>query len=268
QAETEAMLEAEINAFGDGDMAGCAALKFEIASRELSSGDWTACCQSAREVLALAQRKEDRSQELACHRLLAKGNASRGNIDAAAEHLDQATAMLDGLLDGDFTYSLDAVVWIGWSDALLERWDDALRHFGKAVEFASRTGRLLVLPHMLVGYVLALYNKGRLAEAQAAAEYTGYLAPMSGSPEQLMGAYSMLAWTDTVMGRHDRARESGLAADRQLRGGVGGFGALALRMLAEARLMAGDHEECLALVSLVGGPGLPGTDACSRIGWY
>lgn len=267
-AETDAMLRAEIDALGDGDLAGCAALKFEIASRELSGGDWASCCRWAHEALALAQHSQSRYQELACHGLLAKANVSGGDLEVAARHLAYATAILDGMLDGDFTYSLDAVLWIGWSDALLERWDDALRHFGKAVEFASRSGRLLALPHLLVGHVFALVNKGRLAEAQSAAEYAVYLAQRSGSSEQLMSAYSMLAWTDTIMGRLDRALESGVAADRQLRGGVGGFGALALRMLAEARLMTGDPEGCLALVSLVGGPGLPGADTCSRISWY
>ena len=266
--ETDAMLRAEIDALGGGDLAGCAALKFEIASRELSRGDWTACCRLAHEALALAQQSQVRYQELAWHGLLAKANASGGNLDVAAAHLGHATAILDGMLDRDFTHSLDAVLWIGWSDALLEHWDDALRHFGKAVEFASRSGRLLALPHMLTGHLLALFNNGRLAEAQDAAEYAVYLAQQSGSPEQLMSAYSMLAWMDTVMGRLDRALESGVAADRHLRGGVGGFGALALRMLGEARLLTGDHEGCLALISLVGGPSLLNADTCSRIAWY
>jgi DNA-binding CsgD family transcriptional regulator len=159
-------------------------------------------------------------------------------------------------------------VWIGWSDALLERWDDALRHFDRAVQFATSAGRVLALPHLLVGQVFALYTKGRLAEAQAAAEHAVYLAQQSGSPEQLISAYSTLAWTDATMGRMDRGMESGMVAADQLHGTVGGFEALALRMLAEARLMTGDQEGCLALVDAIGGPNLLAADACFRIAWY
>lgn len=273
--ETAAMLRAEIEALGENDPAGRAALIFELAARELhGDGGWSECRRSAREALRLAEESGGRSRQLACHGLIAKASVSGGDMDAAAEHLERATAILDGMLDGDFTYSLDAVVWVGWSDALLERWDDALRHFGKAVEFAMRTGRQLALPHLLVGQVFALYNTGRLAESQAAAENAVYLAQQSGSPEQLISAYSMLAWTDVIMGRMDRGLESILVATDHIRGGIGGVGgvggfeALALRMLAEAKLLAGDPEGCLALVPAVGGAELPATDACSRMAWY
>ncbi|MBT2208101.1 hypothetical protein KLI87_08315 [Actinomadura sp. NEAU-AAG7] len=268
-AETAALLRAEIETLGDNDPAGRAALMFELAARELhGGGGWSACSRVARQALRLAEECGSRSRQLACHGLLAKACVSGGMLEAAADHLGRATAILDGMLDGDFTYSLDAVVWVGWSDALLERWDDALRHFGKAVEFATRTGRQLALPHLLVGQVFALYNTGRLAEAQAAAENAVYLAQQSRSPDQMISAYSMLAWTDVIMGRMDRGLESILVATDHVRGEVGGFEALALRMLAEAKLLAGDPEGCLTLLPAVGGAELPATDACSRMAWY
>jgi len=43
------------------------------------------------------------------------------------------------------------VEWIAWSEIVLERWDDALRHFTKGVEFAVRADHRLTLPHLLVG---------------------------------------------------------------------------------------------------------------------
>jgi DNA-binding CsgD family transcriptional regulator len=127
---------------------------------------------------------------------------------------------------------------------------------------------VLALPYLLIGQVFALYNRGRLADAAAAAEHAVYLAQQSGSPDQLISAHSMLAWTDTIMGRMDRGMQNCLVAAEQISGTVGGFGALALRMLAEARLMTRDYEGCLALVSAVGGPNLPTADACSRVAWY
>jgi DNA-binding CsgD family transcriptional regulator/tetratricopeptide (TPR) repeat protein len=267
-AETDALLRAELAALGDEHLGGRAALVFEIAARELSGGDWAACCRWAEEGLQLAQRSQNKSRQMACHGLMAKANLRAGNRDAAARHHAEATAILDRMLDGDFAYSLDAVVWIGWTDSLLECWDDALRHFDKAVEFATRAGRLLALPHLLVGQVFALYNRGLLREAQAAAEYAVYLAHQSGSPDQLASAHSMLAWTDTIMGRFDRAVESGNVAAGHLNATVVGFAAIAARMLAEARLMSGDVEGCIALVNSSGAVNVPTADACFRLAWY
>lgn len=267
-AETDTMLRAELAALGDDDPVGRAALLFEIAAWELSRGDWAGCCRDAGEALRLSRLHQDRPRELCCQGLIAKAMVSAGNIEAAADHLAAATAILDGMLDGDFVFSLDAVAWVGWADALLERWEDAIRHFDKAVGIGVRTGRQLALPHLLVGQVFALYNRGRLADAHAAAEHAVRLAQQSGSPEQLVGAYSVLAWTDVIVGRVDHSAVSDLAAIGQFRGSVSGFQALALRMLAEARLMSGDPEGCLALVSAVGGPNLRYTDACSRVSWY
>jgi ATP/maltotriose-dependent transcriptional regulator MalT len=272
RAEADAMLRAEYASLGEADTVGRAALMFEIASRELDKGDWPSCSRWAAEALDLARREGHRSQELSCLGLMAKASVSVGDLRTATERLEEATAILDGMLDGDYAYGLGAVVWVGWSDVLLERWDEALGHFDKAIEFAGRSGRLLALPHLLVGQVFALYNRGRLREAGRAAEYAVYLAQRSGSPEQLLGAYSMLAWTDTIMGRSDRAAESGGvesgAATVGFRRTVSSFEALALRMLAEARLMTGDPEGCLALSGRVGGPELRSADACSRVAWY
>jgi DNA-binding NarL/FixJ family response regulator len=266
--ETDAMLLAEVRALGDTDPAGLAALLFEIAARELNVGRWFACVERAQESLTIAQELGSRPRQLACHGLIAKANVVGGEFGQATRHLAVASAMLDRMLDGDFAFSLDAVVWIGWSYALLERWDDALRHFNKAVAFANRAGRLLALPHLLVGQVFALYNTGRLAEAQAAAEYAVYFVQPTGSPEQLLGAYSTLAWTDTITGRTERGMESIRVAAGQLHGPLGGFGVLAVRLLAEARLITGDAEGCLALATTVVGPDLMAADVCSRVAWY
>jgi DNA-binding CsgD family transcriptional regulator len=143
-----------------------------------------------------------------------------------------------------------------------------LRHFERAAEFATKAGRLLALLPLLAGYVLTLYNAGRVRDARTAAEYAVCLARQSGGSEQLFCAHSMLAWMDTVAGRPDRAEESSLAAGGHLCGAAGGPGAVALRMLGEARLMTGDHEGCLDLASLAGGAGLSRTDPCSRVAWY
>ncbi|MET0135873.1 MAG: LuxR C-terminal-related transcriptional regulator [Kibdelosporangium sp.] len=267
-AEADAMLRAEVALLGPGDTSpACGMLKFEIAAVRLGNGEPDACLSWAHEALAMAG--ESSTLQAACHGLIALAHATTGELGTASESLDLATHVLDGMLDNQFARSTDAVVWIAWAEMLLERWDDALRHFTKAVEFATSSGYRLGLPHLLVGRMSALRNRGSLAEAQAAAEHAVHLAHQSGSPEQLISAFSIRAWTATVLDRPAEAAESDRIAMSHAKASSNGWcEPLALRMLAEARLFGGDHDGCLALAATVGGPHLLAADACSRVAWY
>ncbi|MEC3975015.1 helix-turn-helix transcriptional regulator [Amycolatopsis sp. H20-H5] len=268
-AETEAMLRAEIEVLGKPESMACARLTYEFACCQLSSGDSASCREAAARALAVAKQHDQIPLQVACLGLLAMAEVTSGEIGAAADHTRGAVLLLDAMLDNDFAHSLDAVVWIGWSEVLLERWDEALRHFEKAVEVATRTQRWLVLPHLLVGVVFAQRNRGRLAEARAAAEHAVHLAEKSRSPEQTTSAYSTLSWIDATLGDLDRALESGLIATDQNRESASGWcETLAMRMLADVRLMSRDYEEAMALVSAAGGPDLADADVCSRVAWY
>jgi DNA-binding CsgD family transcriptional regulator/tetratricopeptide (TPR) repeat protein len=267
-AETDAMLRTEIEAV-DEDTAASAALKFELAAGRLKSGESEECCQWANEALATATRIGHERLPLSCLGLMAKAKALDGNTEAAADHVDQATTILDRMLDGEFAASLEVVEWIAWSEIVLERWDDALRHFTKGVEFAVRADHRLTLPHLLVGQGFVLRSLGRFAEAHVAAEHAVELAEQSGSPEQLVSAHAMRAWTDSILGRPDSAIEHGMIATEWFKDTTTGWrDALALRILAEARLMNGDYEGCLALAEAVGGPDLPTTTLYTRVAWY
>ncbi len=268
-AETEAMLRAEIDVLGRPESMACARLTYEFACCQLSNGESTQCREAALRALAVAKRHDQIPLQVACLGLLAMAEVTSGGIAAAEEYARRAAQLLDAMLDSDFAHSLDAVVWIGWSEVLLERWDEALRHFEKAVEVANRTERWLVLPHLLVGVVFAQRNRGRLGEARAAAEHAVHLAEKSRSPEQMTSAYSTLSWIDATLGDLDRALESGLIATDQNRDSASGWcETLALRMLADVRLMSRDHDEAITLVAAAGGPDLADADVCSRVAWY
>nr|WP_275564008.1 hypothetical protein [Kitasatospora sp. SID7827] len=165
--------------------------------------------------------------------------------------------------------SLDATVWIGWSGVLLERWDDALRHFHKGAEFAARSGSRLFLPHLLAGQAYVLCERARLAEARSAAEHAVYLAELSGSPEALVHTYAVLAYVDIARGRRPEALASARKAVVEPPRSAGGWKRMmALRALSGAKLLDGDAEGCLALVAEAGGPDLPQAGAGSRVAWY
>ena len=266
-AETDALLRAEITKVEDGTLA-CAALKFELACGQLKTGDSAACQNWAAQALAVARRVQDRPMQAACLALLAKAGIGDGHA-AAAGHLDEASAMLDAMLDDEFARSLDAVEWIGWGEIMLGRWDDALRHIDKAIEFAVRADQGLSLPRLLLAQVFALHTRGRLAEAGNGAEFAVELAQRSGSPEQLYIAHTMRLWNETLTGASDGSPASRMLSAGQPREVASSWrDTLSLRLLAEALITAGDHESALALVNVLGGVDLPGCPGYTRVAWY
>lgn len=268
-AETNAVLRAEVKTLGDADDVATAVLQYELASGELHRGNSPESCRWAQQALATALRRGNRCLQVSCLGVLAKANVVEGHTATAERYLHEGTMTLDAMLDDEFAASLDAVTWIGWSEILLQHWDEALSHFNKAVEFAARSDCQLTLPHLLLCYVYALRTRGRLAEAQAVAEHAVYLADQSDSPDERVVAYSMQSWTEAVTGRLNQAKESDIMAIGQVKHSIGGWcQVLAMRFLAEARLLSGDYEGCLALVPAVGGADLPIASAHSRVLWY
>lgn len=268
-SSTDAVLRAEIAARGDDTTVSTAFLQLEMAHRELVRDDPAASHQWAGKALAISRLHGHHALEASCLGLLSKTDCAMGNVSGASTRLDVAAAILDGMLDDKLPESLDAAVWIGWSEVLLRRWRDAARHFGRAVDSAVRTNNGLVLPHLLLGQVMALRNRGRLVDAQAAAQHALRLAEQSTSQEQLFVARAMLSWANSHLGSPDKELDA--AAEAMARGGdavVGWQGSLAVRMLAEARLMNDDPDGCLELVHLAGGANLQGANATSRATWY
>lgn len=264
----EVMLREELAARSREVSSHKAALLLEIAHTELVKGGASACREWARAALAVARQCGDRALEASCLGLIGKTDGTVGDSGSARAHLAEATAILDGMLDDEFTANLAAVTWIGWSEILLERWHDAARHFDKAIDRATVVNNGLVLPHLLVGQVMALRARGRLLDARASARYAVDLAESSGSQEQLFGALATLAWANAYFGDVDPAVQAAADALAEGDGVVGWQGILALRMVAEARLMNDDPDGCLAVVSAAGGPNLSRSNKYSRVNWY
>ncbi|TDV57600.1 helix-turn-helix transcriptional regulator [Actinophytocola oryzae] len=266
----DAMLRAELDARGPGDRPRVsAALRLEIAHNELVKGRARECRRLTVEALDSLSTSDDRALVASCLGLISKADGTVGDSVAAEDRLAEATAVLDSMLDDELTENLDAVLWVGWSEILLDHWYDAARHYDKAVDLAVRASNGLVLPNLLVGQVMALRSRGRLVEARAAARYGVYLAERAGSKEQLFGAAAMRLWADAQVGHVDRTTAT--RVDALIRGDavVGWQGMLALRMVAEARLLSDDPEGTLETLNYVGGPELPKlSNSVSRVSWY
>lgn len=269
-AEAEALLRDELRAIEGEDTVARASLMFELACGKLGATDSATCVDLASDALAAARRHGSRQLQAAALGLMAMAHAAAAETTVAATQLDEAADLLDAMLDEAFGDSLDAVLWVSWAEIVLERWDDALRHLDRAMVFARGSGRALILPHLLVGRVLVLRVQGRLAEAKTSAEDAVDLARLAGSDEQLVSALSMQCWVATWIGDPDTAVDAGLRALERGEddGATRWCTTLAARMLAEARLGAGDADGCLALLDIAGGPGLLSAEACSRVAWY
>ncbi|HEY2443898.1 MAG TPA: AAA family ATPase [Streptosporangiaceae bacterium] len=268
-AEGHALLLAELPKVGDEESLTAATLKFELGCSALTGGDPMAGRMWAQEALTAARASGHTPLRAAVLGLIATACGISGDVQAAGEHLDPAVRLLDGMLDGELARRPDAAVWIGWSEFFLERPGEALRHFDRALTIARERGRVLVLPPLLTGKILVLRGIGRLADASLAAEEAVDVALLSGSDEQRAAALAMRCWVATWTGDFDLASRAGAAAvEHRPRPATGWIAALATRMLAEAHLAMGDHQGCLDLVDLAGGPQLSTADAHTRIGWY
>ena len=268
QAESEALLLSEVDSLGAENMTTCVQLKFEIAAAHFDKHDIDACVHRASEALEIAETSGLRRLQATCHGLLGMAHATAGATDKAVEHVAKAATLLDGLLDNEFALATDAVVWIGWSEVLLDHWDDAIRHFDKAVELGTQHGYRLAMPQLLAGQVFALRHKGRIEEAHLAAEHAVHLAHRSASSEHLACAYAFRSWTNSILGRTDRALRDDLSATRYRIEPVRGWlAALSVRLLAEARLLGGDEQGCLALAAGLSRNESTVPDMYSEVAW-
>jgi DNA-binding CsgD family transcriptional regulator/tetratricopeptide (TPR) repeat protein len=98
----------------------------------------------------------------------------------ADDALDRAAAGLDGLDDTELASRLDIGLWVGWTEAVLERHDRAIEHCQRVIDVSRATGQGAVLLVTMTAKAWALIRLGRLAEAGellAAAVDAGHLAP-------------------------------------------------------------------------------------------
>jgi DNA-binding NarL/FixJ family response regulator/predicted ATPase len=268
RVEAEAMLRMELGTLPAENTLARSILLFELACSEFAAGRHKVCVQLAGQALAIPRPHQHgiRSARASTLALMAIANAAMADTTTARTQLDQASTLLDSMLDGEFLRSLAAALWVIWGEVLLERWDDALRHLNRAIAFARRNNQTLALPHLYVKRVLVLRAQGRLIEAKEVAEDAVDLAFACGGGEQVTSALMMRCWVDVLCGDVADGLRNGTAATDRSPSDWSNM--LANRMLAEARLAAGDPAGCLALAAMAGGPDLPLAEMCSRAAWY
>jgi DNA-binding NarL/FixJ family response regulator/tetratricopeptide (TPR) repeat protein len=146
----------------------------------------------ASDALADARVLGDPVLEAASHGLAAIAAAGDGEPEAGAL-ADHARAAFGSLDDGALAQRLPGLWMVAWADEWLGRFDLALAGVRRAGELAAASGRELVLLMAALGSVRPLRELGRVAEAVAAGEEAVDRARLTGTPQQLVGAYAALS---------------------------------------------------------------------------
>jgi ATP/maltotriose-dependent transcriptional regulator MalT len=133
--------------------------------------------------------------------LLALSEALDARMAAAAAHRDEAAELLDAMTDEDVAPAVAALSQLGSAEMYLDRVDDALAHFSRALAVARATGQVQLFPSIApsMGWVLTL--SGRPGEAVELLEAAGEAARLTGSPHAM--AWVLFARTIAHLDRGD-----------------------------------------------------------------
>ena len=124
----------------------------------------------ARRALAAARPLGDPVLIGAAASALAQACANAGAVAETRSSVDEAAAHLDAVPDEALARHLDAVNRLAWSEFLIERDDDAIRHAARGVAVARSTGQEQFGPLIVGAQALSSVRRGDLAAAAALQE--------------------------------------------------------------------------------------------------
>ncbi len=271
--EARTLLQAELAALADPAAPGAAGLKVELAAGGIMRGDFDDARRWAGEALEATgdghAAADGGSLRAAAIGILALASYTDGDISSACRRLSEASELIEGMSDRDLGGRLDALMWVGWTEQFVERYADAQRHLERALALARTTGQAHLLTHLLVGLGSVLKWQGDLPAAAECFNDAREAALQTGSDELHTMSLAMLCRIATWRGDLGTALDMGKRAVETAGSVRDWFSTLALAILGQARLAAGDAAGCVdAVLTAGGGVELPGFDPASRPDWY
>ena len=233
-------------------------LKLELASGASQRNDFTEMRAWAEETVEGVRRRGDPAMEALAAALLGWAHYALGSTEQAAAALDQAAAVFDTLDDTALAGRLDLALWLGWAEAWMERFGDAIRHCRRAIKVSRATGQGHFLVTTMNAEVWALLGKGQLAEATelAAAAAESSRLGTHGFLWEAVGFHALAASyagdVDTALRLANESVAMASTLDRGLLTASAGL------ILAVVLAEAGHYERARnELLSAAGGPELP-----------
>ena len=237
----------------DGTSADAVALEIELAAGAGFENRYADMAAWAEQALAGAGELGQRALEVAAAGQVALAGYFLGVPGSAA--IERAAAGLDALDDAELAGRLDIGLWVGWTEAVLERHEQAVAHCRRVIDVSRATGQGAGLLFTMTAQAWSLVRLGRLDDADevlTAAIDAGRLAPNL----FLAVGVGLSAIVATTRGEHDRAlrlgRESVRLASSADPGLIPGMSALYLAM---AQIEAGDATGAHATLLTILGPG-------------
>ncbi|MEV3914349.1 helix-turn-helix transcriptional regulator [Streptomyces canus] len=235
-------------------------LRLALGMSALLTASYPEARADVAEAVSIAGSDDNPTGEAAALALAALGEAYEGETEAAARFADAASRLVDALTDPGLTDLCESLGWLAWAEVLLERYDDAERHFTRGLAIARRGGRLHVLPHLLTSKAFVHLTTCRLPSALEAAEEAETLARAAGSPD-LLGFTLAIKTLVLLLGRpfgDGRALTTAEEAVGVTSASKGWWASLAWCMLGHAAFVSGDpHRAQEAIIAAGGGRELP-----------
>jgi DNA-binding CsgD family transcriptional regulator/tetratricopeptide (TPR) repeat protein len=258
--ESAAMLQREIDRDG-GEPAP--ALYAELAIAHLMAGRLADARALVEKVAAMPG-----TLNLAVQAAIGFVRVFDGATAEAREAANAVGTVVDGLTDAELLTELDAVMWLGWTDGFLGRYDAALRRLCRALSLARSVGQVHPLAYLLTGYGRVLLAQGELNDAAKYARAALDVGRGSGSDELVMMALTLLCQVEIKRGAVEEAVRFGAEAAGYAARARGWFVATAVATYGWARLVAGDPAAAIeTILSRTGGPELPYVAWRGRAGW-
>ncbi|WP_283139569.1 helix-turn-helix transcriptional regulator [Rhizohabitans arisaemae] len=184
-----------------------------------------------------------------------------GRIADAVRYLEAADRLVASARDEHLAEWLDAVVWLCYTEMMMGRYDDALRHFDRTLSVARRTGQSYILTYLLAGQALTFTRLGRLSDALTAAEEAAEVARLLRSGEALVFAMAQHSLAAAWAGDHEAALGTGAEAVRMSVGGGEWWQGMARYARGTALINSGQVDEgAEVILDLCGDASTPSLD--------
>lgn len=194
--------------------------------------------------------------------------AYSGGIPAALPRLTAAVTTIDTLTDEECAANLDVLALLAWTEALLERDRQALRHCERAQDIGRRSGLVSRMPYVLLCQCYVGARQGMPEMALAAAEAAGHAARSLGmaSLDALSRSLyaAVLAWRDGPAAARDPAEQAVRVTPARERDW---FSEICERMAVRVRFDAGDPTATEAVLLRCCGDTLDRVEACTAPYW-
>lgn len=241
-------------------------VRLQLAMVELMRGDIAAACALAHQVQG---RSDGAAPESGASCVLAFVHAVSGNAEAAARAAEAAGKQLDASSDAELARQLPAALWLMWANVTLARYHRALRDQERLLQIARSSGQVRNLVHLLIGKAETLRRIGRLADARRCAEEADDLGRLSGNRELVLLTATTVCLVAVAQGHVADAQRIGADVEALAAEISGVYALMARCTAAEARLLAGQPQECIVgLLAAGGGDELPCFDPASRVRLY